>query len=230
LEFPNDYPYEPPQVTFLTTSGGKVRFNPNLYPCGKVCLSILGTWVGPGWSSVQTIGSLLMSIQSLLNSYPYLNEPGLEGTPTSSNDVRTYNQYLRHETLKVAVIGCIKKTLLDPKQSQQQEKEQEEQEEQEDQEDQELLGHPSTTSTAITSISEYAQALFLELAESYKYTCDEYAFLDGRIHFDIFSGQTCRFEFRLLKQKIEQLEEQLLGGSAGCDRGPPRCPQIPPSP
>ena len=29
-------------------SGGKVRFNPNLYNDGKVCLSILGTWAGPG--------------------------------------------------------------------------------------------------------------------------------------------------------------------------------------
>ena len=26
--------------------GGSVRFNPNLYNCGKVCLSLLGTWSG----------------------------------------------------------------------------------------------------------------------------------------------------------------------------------------
>lgn len=37
------------QMTFLTTGGGRVRFNPNLYNCGKVCLSLLGTWAGPGW-------------------------------------------------------------------------------------------------------------------------------------------------------------------------------------
>jgi hypothetical protein len=52
----------------------------------------------------------------------------------------------------------------------------------------------------------------LELAESYKYTCDEYAFLDGRQYHDIFSGRSRIFEFRLLKRKIEQLEEQLLLG------------------
>ena len=37
------------QVQFLTTGGGRVRFNPNLYACGKVCLSLLGTWSGPSW-------------------------------------------------------------------------------------------------------------------------------------------------------------------------------------
>lgn len=37
------------QVKFLTTGGGRCRFNPNLYNCGKVCLSLLGTWSGPSW-------------------------------------------------------------------------------------------------------------------------------------------------------------------------------------
>ena len=37
------------QVQFLTTGAGRVRFNPNLYNCGKVCLSLLGTWSGPSW-------------------------------------------------------------------------------------------------------------------------------------------------------------------------------------
>jgi hypothetical protein len=32
----NDYPKQPPKVQFLTTGGGSVRFNPNLYACGKV--------------------------------------------------------------------------------------------------------------------------------------------------------------------------------------------------
>jgi hypothetical protein len=33
-------------VQFLTTGGGRERLNPNLYACGKVCLSLLGTWPG----------------------------------------------------------------------------------------------------------------------------------------------------------------------------------------
>ena len=46
---PHNYPTVPPAVQFKTTGGGRVRFNPNLYECGKVCLSLLGTWSGPSW-------------------------------------------------------------------------------------------------------------------------------------------------------------------------------------
>lgn len=43
---PDDYPQVNPSVLFKTTGNGTVRFNPNLYHCGKVCLSLLGTWTG----------------------------------------------------------------------------------------------------------------------------------------------------------------------------------------
>jgi ubiquitin-conjugating enzyme E2 Z len=42
IKCPADYPISPPRVKFMTTDASKVRFNPNLYRCGKVCLSILG--------------------------------------------------------------------------------------------------------------------------------------------------------------------------------------------
>ena len=42
IRFGPEYPLQPPRVRFLTTSNGTVRFNPNLYSNGKVCLSILG--------------------------------------------------------------------------------------------------------------------------------------------------------------------------------------------
>ncbi|KAI4322940.1 hypothetical protein L6164_022587 [Bauhinia variegata] len=76
--FPSGYPNVPPQVHYH--SGG-LRLNPNLYGCGKVCLSLLNTWSGnrnekwiPG---VSTILQVLVSIQGLiLNTKPYFNEPG----------------------------------------------------------------------------------------------------------------------------------------------------------
>lgn len=43
---PDDYPNVNPLVKFKSTGNGSVRFNPNLYACGKVCLSLLGTWSG----------------------------------------------------------------------------------------------------------------------------------------------------------------------------------------
>ncbi len=85
-----------------------MRFNPNLYSNGKVCLSILGTWSGPGWSPVQTLSSVLMSIQSLMTENPYHNEPGFEApNPTDSQN---YNDCIRHETIRVAVIEMITDT------------------------------------------------------------------------------------------------------------------------
>ena len=45
-------------VQFRTTGNGVVRFNPNLYQCGKVCLSLLGTWEGAQgeqWNETSTI-------------------------------------------------------------------------------------------------------------------------------------------------------------------------------
>ena len=77
IEMPKDYPISPPKVKFINLNG-QVRFHPNLYKCGKVCLSILNTWHGPGWTSVQTLSSVLLSIQSLMNEHPIQNEPGWE--------------------------------------------------------------------------------------------------------------------------------------------------------
>lgn len=41
-----NYPLTPPKVNLMTTGGGNLRFNPNLYETGYVCLSLLGTWRG----------------------------------------------------------------------------------------------------------------------------------------------------------------------------------------
>ncbi|KAA8585705.1 hypothetical protein FQN60_004399 [Etheostoma spectabile] len=75
---PPDYPIHPPRVKLITTGHNTVRFNPNFYRNGKVCLSILGTWTGPAWSPAQSISSVLISIQSLMTENPYHNEPGFE--------------------------------------------------------------------------------------------------------------------------------------------------------
>lgn len=42
MKCPNDYPIHPPKVKLMTTDAGRVRFNPNFYKNGKVCISILG--------------------------------------------------------------------------------------------------------------------------------------------------------------------------------------------
>jgi len=108
MRFPHDYPWNPPKVLLRTTDSGRTRFNPNLYADGKVCLSILGTWQGPGWKAVQTIETVLVSVQSLMNAKPYHNEPGFEQERRPS-DVKNYNECIQHETLRVAVVGMMEK-------------------------------------------------------------------------------------------------------------------------
>ncbi|XP_050883056.1 putative ubiquitin-conjugating enzyme E2 38 isoform X2 [Lathyrus oleraceus] len=95
--FPSGYPNVPPNVHYH--SGG-LRLNPNLYNCGKVCLSLLNTWSGTTkerWTKgVSTMLQVLVSIQGLiLNTMPYYNEPGYEslrGTPNGETQARQYNQ------------------------------------------------------------------------------------------------------------------------------------------
>ncbi|XP_020835859.1 ubiquitin-conjugating enzyme E2 Z-like isoform X2 [Phascolarctos cinereus] len=110
---PPDYPIRPPRVKLMTTGNNRVRFNPNFYSSGKVCLSILGTWDGPAWSPAQSLSSVLISIQSLMNENPYHNEPGFE-QEKHPGDSKKYNEYIRHETLRVAVCDMLEGKYLCP--------------------------------------------------------------------------------------------------------------------
>ncbi|KAL0992436.1 hypothetical protein UPYG_G00093280 [Umbra pygmaea] len=103
---PPDYPIHPPRVKLITTGHNTVRFNPNFYRNGKVCLSILGTWTGPAWSPAQSISSVLISIQSLMTENPYHNEPGFE-QERHPGDSKNYNECIRHETIRVAVCDML---------------------------------------------------------------------------------------------------------------------------
>ncbi|GFO20236.1 ubiquitin-conjugating enzyme e2 z [Plakobranchus ocellatus] len=113
IRFPHDYPISPPRVRLMTTGNGTVRFNPNLYKSGKVCLSILGTWAGPSWSPAQTLSTVLISIQSLMNEKPYHNEPGYKHERTQG-DSKNYNDIIMHETIRVAVCDMIDGTTRTP--------------------------------------------------------------------------------------------------------------------
>jgi ubiquitin-conjugating enzyme E2 Z len=105
--FPKDYPKNPPSVKFLTINNS-VRFNPNLYENGKVCLSILGTWSGPKWRPVMTLKLVLLSIQSLLGEYPIQNEPGFATTEPTNKLSMNYNSYIIYNTYKLGIIDILK--------------------------------------------------------------------------------------------------------------------------
>lgn len=109
FNFPPNYPYSPPTVIFCT-GDGRTRFNPNLYVNGKVCVSILNTWRGEGWTSCQTISSVLLSICTLLCSDPILNEPGVE---KHHKDFSNYNDIIEYKNLEVAICHVILRLSFD---------------------------------------------------------------------------------------------------------------------
>jgi ubiquitin-conjugating enzyme E2 Z len=109
MAYPENYPFTPFKVKFMTTGVGQVRFNPNLYNCGKVCLSILGTWSGPEWSAAHNLRSTIISLQALMNETPLINEPGYDKAPTEK--IKAYNNYVHHETHRIAVISNIETSL-----------------------------------------------------------------------------------------------------------------------
>jgi len=114
---PNDYPTVPPKVNLMTTGKGTVRFNPNLYDTGYVCLSLLGTWSGhtacERWQpNISTLLQVLISVQSLIFvNNPYFNEPGYEQRMNNDADKKAsleYSKNIQINTVKWAMIDCLK--------------------------------------------------------------------------------------------------------------------------
>jgi len=100
FKIPHNYPYAPPVVTFHT-QGDNIRFNPNLYRNGKVCLSVLNTWKGEQWTSCQTLRSVLLTLVTLFHNKPLLNEPGLTET---YRDYKSYNKIIEFHNYKTAIL------------------------------------------------------------------------------------------------------------------------------
>ena len=106
--YPIDYPKRPPKVKFCSIDG-RSRMNPNLYKEGKVCLSIINTWSGPGWLPTFTTDKVLIAIQAMvMNDYPLRNEPGFESSTISELD--KYNTYVEHQNFELAIIKMLENT------------------------------------------------------------------------------------------------------------------------
>lgn len=111
MQCSKNYPDISPTVKLLTTGSGAIRFNPNLYESGKVCLSLLGTWSSTSdeqWiPDKSTLLQVLVSILGLIFvDEPYFNEPGYQQTiGTDSGNVKSnkYNQGIRYNCLKYAI-------------------------------------------------------------------------------------------------------------------------------
>lgn len=105
FSYPTDYPHSPPKIKYCT-NGNNIRFNPNLYVCGKVCVSLLNTWKGDQWTSCQTISTVLLTLCTLLCKDPLLNEPGVN---KNHKDMNNYNEIIEYSNLNIAVCDIAAK-------------------------------------------------------------------------------------------------------------------------
>lgn len=63
-----DYPFSPPQIVFV---GSNIPVHPHIYSNGHICLNILYD----GWTPVQSISSVVLSLQSMLLNNRVLEKP-----------------------------------------------------------------------------------------------------------------------------------------------------------
>ena len=107
IRFPDNYPNSPVKVWYYTTHPS-MRFNPNLYNNGKVCLSIINTWGRTdNWTDKMTVKGVILSIQSMvLTEQPLKNEPGL---PVTTETIENYNAVLKYCVFNVGIYQVLTK-------------------------------------------------------------------------------------------------------------------------
>lgn len=105
ISFPKNYPYVPPKISYIKENN--IRIHPNIYVNGKICLSILGTWSGPSWSSMYDISDVFITIQSLLNNNPIIHEPGYSDLTCSKNKLinNSYNSIIKYNTINSLILN-----------------------------------------------------------------------------------------------------------------------------
>ncbi|KAI9834761.1 MAG: hypothetical protein M1819_002847 [Sarea resinae] len=92
FRFSQKYPIEAPEVTFVKTKDHPIPMHPHIYSNGIICLDLLDT---QGWSPVQNVESICMSIQSMLtgntkNERPPGDEDFVRGNTQRPRDINFY--------------------------------------------------------------------------------------------------------------------------------------------
>ena len=97
LSFKNTYPFDPPACEFICWQNNKTRMHPNLYPCGRVCLSIINTYGRKDWTPSMNLPAIIVSLVSIMDANPLRNEPGSHSRPEVEEryrDIVTYHNYM----------------------------------------------------------------------------------------------------------------------------------------
>lgn len=95
FKFPKAYPIEPPEVVFEKMAQRPIPIHPHIYSNGIICLDLLGK---QGWSPVQSVSSICMSIQSMLTSNSKNERPPGDEDFVRGNKLRPRDiEFLYHD-------------------------------------------------------------------------------------------------------------------------------------
>ncbi|KAI0381754.1 ubiquitin-conjugating enzyme/RWD-like protein [Hypomontagnella monticulosa] len=121
MTFTEEYPYQPPTFRFLLPI-----HHPNIYPDGRLCISILhtpgedlmsGEQASERWSPLQGVESVLRSVLLLLDD-PEINSPAnVDASVTYRDNRATYNKKAKEivERSKADIpSGFVMPTTLEP--------------------------------------------------------------------------------------------------------------------
>jgi ubiquitin-protein ligase len=103
FKFPTNYPHSPPIVSYLTNTEN-IRFHPNYYANRKVCLSMLNSWRGEQWTGCQSIRTILLTFQSILDKEPLLHEPGIR---QQHQDFKSYHTIVEYKNYEFACMRLL---------------------------------------------------------------------------------------------------------------------------
>ncbi|WPH00900.1 Hypothetical protein R9X50_00373400 [Acrodontium crateriforme] len=101
MKFPQNYPFEPPVFRFA-----RPLWHPNIYPDGRLCISILhqpgddamsGEQAGERWSPVQRVESVLISVLSLLDDAEVSSPANVDAGVMLRNDPAAYKDRVRQD-------------------------------------------------------------------------------------------------------------------------------------
>jgi len=104
MNFPQNYPYQPPEFKFE-----RPLWHPNVYPNGRLCISILhqpgedimsGEMAGERWSPVQRVESVLISVLSLLDDAECSSPANVDAGVQLRNDPEGYKKRVAEDREK----------------------------------------------------------------------------------------------------------------------------------
>ncbi|KAF7185674.1 Ubiquitin-conjugating enzyme E2-34 kDa [Pseudocercospora fuligena] len=104
MNFPKNYPYEPPTFQF-----DRPLWHPNIYTDGTLCISILhqpgddlmsGEMAGERWSPVQRVESVLISILSLLDDAECSSPANVDAGVQLRKDLAGYKKRVEEDREK----------------------------------------------------------------------------------------------------------------------------------